>query len=203
MKSEKTRFGLIDAKMFRDNPTTIRIILIIYSLLLFAVFYSIFGGFIPNASGNLGGDYCLFLPQLLDGAFWFETNGLSEVPWFTPSFGGGLPNFPNHQSMYYSVPQFLCFVFDPLISVKLTLILFGIIGFYGFYIFLRRVFHVSPITSMLGGALFLFNGFFVSRMIIGHLTFHSYMLIPLFLYAMLNNTGIQKGNGWKTFVSAS
>jgi hypothetical protein len=155
------------------------------SFLILAVYFFIFGKFFPNANGNLGHDYSQFLPQLLDGVFWFKANGLFAVPWFTPSFGGGLPNLPNPQSMYYSVPQFLSFFLNPVTSVKLTLLLFGGIGFYGCFLILKRIFLTSSMTAILGATLFLFNGFYTYRMIIGHLTFHAYMLFPLFIYTAL------------------
>lgn len=98
---------------------------ILLSCLIIISFYLIFVRFFPNNNGRLGSDFSIGFPNLLDGVFWYHNNGLFKAPWFTPSWGGGLPKFPNPQSMYYSVPQFLCFITNPLISVKLTLLLFG------------------------------------------------------------------------------
>lgn len=67
--------------------------------------------------------------------------------------------------------------------------LFGAIGFYGFYILLRKGFGSSAEASLLGGILFLFNGFFAHRLIVGHLTFHSFMLFPLLLYFLISKKG--------------
>src|SRR5262245_58418926 len=105
-------------------------LLFIISFLIIVTFWFTFKKFFPTPYGRLGQDYFLFMPKLLDGAFWYKTNGLFAVPWFTPSFGGGLPAFPDPQSMYYSVPQFLSFFISPFTAVKLTFILFGVIGFY-------------------------------------------------------------------------
>jgi hypothetical protein len=171
---------------------------ILLGILLIILFYLRFEPFFPNSKGMLGHDYSLFLPHLLDGAYWFETNGVFEIPWFTPSFGGGLPKFPNPQSMYYSVPQFLTFFFDPLSSVKITIVLFGILGFWGLYFFLRKVFQFEKMVALFGATLFLFNGFYLSRMIVGHLTYHSYMLLPLlalFTFHRPYNKGIKRYSG--------
>jgi hypothetical protein len=153
-------------------------------LVLPLVFYFIFQSFFPS-NGKMGEDYSLFFPSMLDGAYWHHVNGLFKVPWFTPAFGGGLPKFPNPQSVYYSVEQFLCFVTDPLTSIKITLVLFALLGFVGFYLLLKRIFLLSSSTSLLGATIFLFNGFFIHRMIMGHITFHPFMLFPMFLYLLL------------------
>jgi hypothetical protein len=133
-------------------------VVIALCVLMPLIFYFIFQNFFP-ANGKLGDDYSLFFPSMLDGVFWHQVNGVSKVPWFTPAFGGGLPKFPNPQSVYYSVEQFLCFVTDPLTSVKITLFLFALLGFVGFYLLLKKIFSLSSLTSLLGATLFLFNGF--------------------------------------------
>jgi hypothetical protein len=162
--------------------------LILLSGFIILSFYMINKNFIPTDELRLGHDYSLFLPQLLDGVYWWKVNGLFTVPWFTPSYGGGLPNFPNPQSIYYSVPQFLSFILDPLTSVRYTLLIFGTVGFLGFYFLLVNQVNFSKAAGILGGTLFLYNGFFSSRMMIGHLTFHSFMLLPLLMLACLNNS---------------
>ena len=117
--------------------------------LLLGLHYLIFSQFLPNRVGGLGNDYGMFLPALLDGYFWYEANGLLTVPWFTASFCGGLPKFPNPQALYFSVPQFLVFVVDPLQGVRLTLLLFGFVGLAGTYALLRRAFAVSrPVAEL-------------------------------------------------------
>lgn len=162
--------------------------ILIFTLL--AIYYFIFESFFPNEQGKLGHDYLQFLPKLLDGVYWFRSNGIFSVPWFTPSFGGGIPNLPNPQSIYYSIPQFLSFFLNPLLSIKITFFLFGVIGFYGFYFLLKKIFSFSTIVSILGATLFLFNGFYSHRMLIGHITFHSYMLLPFFIYFLLNEVSL-------------
>lgn len=145
------------------------------------VFYFIFQDFFSSVS--MPGEN--YFPILLDGVFWEHNNGLFAVPWFTPAAGGGLPKFPNPQSVYYSVEQFLCFFTDPVTSIKLTLFLFGWVGFYGCYVLLRKIFLVSSLISLLGATIFLFNGFYIYRMLIGHINFHPFMLYPLFLWLNL------------------
>jgi hypothetical protein len=168
---------------------------LLLSLLLIAVYYWLFSRFFPNASGRLGHDYALFLPYLLDGYFWYTTNGVDAVPWFTPSFCGGLPRFAN-QYLYYSVPQFLSFVTDPLSAIRFTLVIFAALGFSGFYAVLRGAFRSSVAAALFGATLFLFNGFFAHRMIVGHLSFHGFMLTPwiaFFLFRPIPSTSSSTG----------
>jgi hypothetical protein len=154
-------------------------------ILLLVVYYIIFGQFFPNMHEQMGHDYSFYLPTLLDGYFWYITNGLLEIPWFTPSFCGGSLNYINIVSGYYTVPQFITFFFDPLTAVRLTFLLFAGVGFIGFYLLLHRTFFASKTVSFLGAGLFLFNGFYAHRILIGHLFIHPFMLLPLVAFALL------------------
>ncbi|MDW3192225.1 MAG: hypothetical protein R8G66_07665 [Cytophagales bacterium] len=162
-----------------------RLYLALASCVIVCLFYLRLEAFFPNNQGFIGHDYSYFMPELLDGVYWHHVNGLSEVAWFTPSFGGGLPKFPNPQSLYYSVPQFLSFITNPLLGIKLTTLLFGILGFGGFFLLLSCIYNTSSHTALYGASLFLFNGFFLSRMIVGHLTYHSFMLLPFLALCVL------------------
>lgn len=164
---------------------------------LIASHYAIFSRFFPARNGNIGSDYGYFLPHLLDGYFWYQRNGIFAVPWHTPSFCGGLPKFPNPQASYYSVPQFFTFFTDPLTSLTLTLIVFATLGFWGFYFLLRRSFLLGTPAAFLGATLFLFNGLYAYRLIIGHLTFHSFMLFPIIcLFVLRPYRSVEAGRRW-------
>ncbi|NIQ14479.1 MAG: hypothetical protein GTO02_08775, partial [Candidatus Dadabacteria bacterium] len=159
----------------------------IASLLLSVIsFHFIFNEFFPNKNQQLGGDYSYFLPVLLNGYYWIQVNNFFEIPWFSPAFCGGVPFFPNPQVMFYSLPQVLTLFLDPLKSIYVTYIIFAAIGFTGFYLLLRCVFTTSQEVAILGAILFLFNGFYAHRMIIGHLTYHSFMFIPLIAFFLLH-----------------
>jgi hypothetical protein len=160
-------------------------------LLLLLCYHLIFGGLFPNFQGKLGGDFSFVLPSLLDGFFWFKNNSLFEVPWFTPSFCGGQPYFADVQSFYYSASQIFTLFFDPLTSAYLSILVFVTLGFWGMYLLLQHIFKVSTETAFLGASLFMFNGFYAERMIVGHLSFQGFMLVPwvalLLLYVAPDN----------------
>lgn len=154
-------------------------------LLLLTAYHLTFGQFFPTMNGMLGHDYSRVLPDLLDGYFWFRSNGLFEPFWFTPAFCGGQPALGDPAFIFYSVAQFLTFFVNPLTGVYATVLLFASLGFWGFYLLLRFCFDASRHAAVLGGALFMFNGFFIQRMMIGHFIYHGVMLIPLIAWFLL------------------
>ncbi len=161
--------------------------------LLFA-YHLIFGQFFPTINGTLGHDYAIVMPQLLDGFFWFTSNGIFEPFWHTPSFCGGQPVLGDYASFFYSTTQFLTFYTDPLTSIYATVLLFSSLGFWGCYLLLRHCFGVSTSAATLGGALFMFNGFFAHRMMVGHLIYHGMMLIPLIAWLLLRSSSTDSAN---------
>jgi hypothetical protein len=148
-------------------------------LLLLNAWEWIFGAFFPTRNGTLGWDWAHKLPLLLDGTNWFLQNGWTRLPWFTPSFCGGIPLFPHPASFYVSLPQWLSFAMDPLLAAHVALLVFAAAGGLGTYGLLRRVYRVREWAALLGAGVFLFNGFYAHRMLIGHLEFHGFMLTPL------------------------
>ena len=134
------------------------------------------------------------LPYLLNGYIWHRVNGIGDVPWFTPAFCGGIPYVANPQNFYYSVPQVLAFLTDPLTSVQITIAVFAAAGFCGFYLLARRCFSLSRATAVLGATLFLFNGFYIHRMIIGHFEYHSFMTLPLLAFLVLRPLPPDRGD---------
>ena len=139
----------------------------------------------PISSGLMGHDFNNYFPYFLDGYYWYKQNGLFSLHWFTPSFCGGIPRFPNPVSIYFSVPQFLVFLVDPLTSARITFLLFSILGFSGFFILSRKIFNLAISSSILGASLFLFNDFFAHKYIVGHMTYHIFMLMPFVAYFIL------------------
>jgi len=154
-------------------------------LALIVSYHLIFGQYFPAKSGTLGGDYSQILPNLLDGYFWIRNNGLFKPFWFTPAFCGGMPELGDPASIFYSTAQFLTLFFDPLIGIYASVLLFATLGFLGFYLLLRKCFDASVQAAVLGGALFMFNGFFAHRMMIGHYVYHSVMLAPGIAWLLL------------------
>lgn len=148
------------------------------------VFHFVFSQFFLTSSGMLGHDYSFFLPALLDGYLWFRVNGILSIPWFTPSFCGGQVFVGDPQSIYFSLPQFLTFIIDPVSAVYLSHILMISASFWGMFLLCRQGFKLSLLGASVSATIFMFNGFFSHRMIVGHLSFQSLALIPLIAYLL-------------------
>lgn len=166
-------------KKFREHA-----FFIITSAIVIAAYFVIFGAYFPNANGGLGHDYEQQLPNLLTGYYWFQNNGLFSIPWFSPAQCGGVPFYADPGHGLYALPQLIVPFFNPVLAVKLTFFIFALAGYFGFYFLLKRRFNADARLAVLGATLFLFNGFYAYRMIIGH-PFHAFMLLPLLAFLLI------------------
>jgi hypothetical protein len=157
-------------------------------ILLLSAYYCIYLPYLPNSAGTVGNDYSLWLPDLMVGYYWFLNNGLLVVPWFSPALCGGVPFQADPQVGYLSLPQFLTFVMPPIEAVRASVLVFAAAGFLGAYLLARLSFRLSAAAALLAGTLFMFNDFYAARMMIGHLTYQSYMLTPLLAALILAGT---------------
>ncbi|MBF0126377.1 MAG: tetratricopeptide repeat protein [Magnetococcales bacterium] len=156
--------------------------LVVYHL-IYAPFYF---------SATLGHDHGLILPYLLEGFYWIRNNGILAPYWFSPGLCGGQPAFPDLQNMHYSLPQMLTLILPPIQAVYASVLIFAALGYWGMYLFLGRILALAPGLAVAGAILFLFNGFYASRMMIGHFTFHAFMLLPLIAFWLLRPTSGQR-----------
>jgi hypothetical protein len=152
-------------------------------------YVALVASFFPNPHGRLGHDYAYFLPLLLADNYWIAENGLLALPYFLPAFCGGLPNLANPQSIFYSVPQLLSFFVNPVASFFGTTLIFAGFGGAGSYLLMRRRFGVSVPAAALSGLIFLFNGFLLYRMVVGHIPYCVVGLAPFLCYLMLTPIG--------------
>jgi len=168
-------FGLL-------NSERKKLSLVLSSILILLSYHLVFFRFFPNRHGLLGHDFSLFLPRLLDGYIWAKSNSAFSIPWFTPSFCGGEPAYPDPQNVYFTLPQLLTAFVNPLQGVYFTIVLMSIAGFVGCYRMLKSVFGSTSTAALLGATLFLFNGFFIYRLIEGEIVFHAFMFFPWIIY---------------------
>lgn len=149
------------------------------------IFHGFYDGFFAANKKTIGHDFSWFLPLYVDGYIWFKKNGFFEVPWFTPSFCAGLPAFADPQSAFYSLPQWLSFVVNPLKASYLTLLFSASSGFFGMYILARRCFGLPVTWASYAATLAFFNGFLPSRMMVGEVSYHALNTTPWLLLALL------------------
>ena len=167
-------FGKVVAMFLRYIPSSlIRAALFVCTTLLVVL---------PTALAypRIGYDYGYFLPRLADTFLYFKSNGPS-IQWWTPTFGGGLPVFPNPQDMQLSLPQLFTFVSNPFVAVCAT---FGLVTLASCYALHRLA--RGPLAWGEAPACFLAvavstGGFLTLRMTAGQASYHAFSLTPLLL----------------------
>jgi len=133
----------------------------------------------------IGHDYRLFVPYMLDSYLHQRINGLA-IQWYTPSFAGGRPVFPNPQDLQFSLPQFLLLIVNPWWAVFGSMVIYVIIGFIATYYFLKQFLGLHPFASILGAVFFIANGFYFNHMAVGHVTFQAFTLFPVILIILVH-----------------
>ena len=142
----------------------------------------------------VGHDYRYFVPRLLDTDLHLRITGLT-VQWYTPTFGGGLPAFPNPQHLQYSLPQALTFVVDPFQAIILSVAVYAGIGAFAMHRVLSRTLGFGALASALGVLFWLGNGFLIERMIVGHVGFQVFPLGAVLLDAVTDRRRGAIANG--------
>jgi hypothetical protein len=133
----------------------------------------------------IGHDYRYFIPRLIDTKLHLLING-PTIQWYTPSFGGGLPAYPNPQHIEYSIIQFFTLLFDPWRAVLTSTFVIALTGFMVFAQLLEKIFKFHWTSSILGAIFFIGNGFFIEHMIVGHLGYQLFPLSAILIYAALD-----------------
>jgi hypothetical protein len=133
----------------------------------------------------VGDDYRYFVPRLIDTNLHIQLNGLS-IQWYTPSFGGGLPAYPNPQNLEYSFVQWASYFLGPWTGILVTTAVISLLGYYFFYRLLEEKIGLGWKASTLGALFFLGNGFYIEHMIIGHLGYQLFPLGALILFLLLD-----------------
>jgi hypothetical protein len=135
----------------------------------------------------VGHDYTYAIPSFLDTALHYHLNGLS-IQWFTPTFGGGLPAFPNPNDMQYSIPALLSIILPPWYAMMASAVFYVSTGFIACYYFFQRILKLNWTASILGAIFFSANGFVVTRIATGQLGYFSFTLLAFFLIILLDKS---------------
>ncbi|MBF0363224.1 MAG: hypothetical protein HQK49_19535 [Oligoflexia bacterium] len=153
------------------------------AITIILIFVLIFSDFFPNENKLFGHDYSI-LSYFLNYAIWIKQNGWFSLQWFSPSFCAGIPGFADPQNEFYSLQNVFLYYFGPVNGVFALSIFSLTVSLISSCLLLNKVCNVSLWTSLLGANLFVFNSFFISRLIVGHLTYLNYLFIPFVLYCI-------------------
>jgi len=148
--------------------------------------FSLFLVFYTNATFPLvGHDFRLYLSRVIDTHLHYKVNGFS-IQWYTPSFGGGLPAYPNPSQIQFSLTQLLTCFTNPWNAVVISTVVYSSIGFLVAFYFFRDVLELKPLAAILGSVFFIGNGFYIEHVVVGHVNFIMFPLIIIPIYTTLS-----------------
>lgn len=107
-----------------------------------------------------------------------------QFPWWNPWVSGGVPLFANPQFGLFSIATPLVLIFGAPFGIKLTLVSYFIIGFWGFRNLFIKYFKTPIVTATLLAYIWTFGSFLTQRSS-GHYTFLLIQLFPWAFYFFL------------------
>ena len=130
----------------------------------------------------IGSDLELYFARLIDVYLHMKIDGIFSVQWWTPTFGGGIPAYPNPLHLQFSVTPYLMFFFTPWVAVQFTYAIFATIGYFLIYNYIHNHtkwgFHVAICSA----CIFTTNGYFLNHILVGHVNYCSFTIIALVPY---------------------
>lgn len=112
---------------------------------------------------------------------------------FTSKICGGFVDYANPQNIYFSLKQIIFNFSKVNYFFSIFFFIYASIGFIGCFFLLNSFFKINYHLSTIGSYLFAFNGFFISRYLIGHITFLEFVFLPAYIgLIILSSVAIQK-----------
>lgn len=120
-----------------------------------------------------------------------------QFPFWNPYLGGGDILF-HHPEVGILSPFFLLIlILGPIAGIKIQMLLSYFLGFYGTYLFARKL-GLSEISSYLTAFVYFGSSYFALHFAIGHVPFTHFCFLPWFLYLVLKTE-----TSWVYFLAAS
>lgn len=134
-----------------------------------------------------GHDYAYFLPRLHDNHLFYGASGLA-LKEYSASFCAGIFEFANPQSLALSLPQLLSSVFGPLLGMQFTFVIMSATAGFGLY-FCARHAGLASMPAGIAATMMAFNGFLITRLVVGHVTFFNFAMVPMIAALLLYGVG--------------
>ena len=128
---------------------------------------------------HVGFDFRYFLPRLVDVRLHQLEEGWFRLQWWTPSFGAGLPGFPNPQHTQFMLAQFLLPMLGPWGAAIMQAAFFNALGSAVVYHTCHRRLGCDRSSALLAGVTFGTCGFMWEHALSGHMSFNMFPLIAL------------------------
>ena len=120
-----------------------------------------------------------------------KINGIFSVQWWTPTFGGGIPIFPNPLHLQFSITPYLLFFFSPWVSCQITYLIMACLGYYLIYNYITKHTNCS-FSAVCTASIFTTNGYFLNHILIGHLNYSSFTIIAIVPFLISSSWSVKK-----------
>jgi len=140
----------------------------------------------------IGTDMEYYLTRLIDVYLHLKINGLFSVQWWTPTFGGGIPAFPNPLHLQFSITPYLIFLFSPWIATQITYAIFASIGYFLIYNYIQNHTGWGLHVAVCAACVFTTNGYFLNHILVGHLNYCSFTMIAVVPYIISSSWAAKK-----------
>lgn len=154
------------------------------SLIVIAFFWQ----YIGTGGKTLMGDFDYY-SQLYE-AFRISVIEYGQFPAWNPWLSGGVPLWQNPQFGLISLQSLLVLPFGSIEGMKITYIIYALIGFWGMYVLSRVTFKATRLRSALLSFIWVFSGFFAGHGIT-HFTFTSFFFLPWIIYFIIERDRIK------------
>lgn len=128
---------------------------------------------------RIGFDFQYFLPRILDVRLHQLQEGWLAVQWWTPSFGAGLPAFPNPQHTQFMLAQFLVPALGLWGAAMAQAALFNALGTALVFHVCHRRLGCDRQSALLAGVTFGTCGFMWEHALTGHMGFNVFPLVAV------------------------
>ena len=159
---------------------------------IFLIHQLIFQKYLIFNNTYVAEDYKGYVPWMIFGKIWFMKNGLFHLPHFIPSMCGGIPYHADPSSFYLSFMQLLFINFSVPIALKSSFFIFSLSGYLGMFFLCKICFKFNNFTSLVAATIFIFNGFFTNRVLVGHLIYGYTAFIPLYAFLIIKSINNNK-----------
>jgi hypothetical protein len=143
--------------------------------------------FLNHSYPMVGLDYRYSVLQILDNLIFIKKNGLT-IQWYSPSFGGGIPAFPDPNNSQFSLLEMVGLLVQPWRAIMLTTVGFIILGGGVSFYFFNKVMKLHWTASVLGTIFFTATGFYMERIACGHIFYQTFLLFTVLLVSLLDST---------------
>ena len=96
-----------------------------------------------------------------------KINGIFTIQWWTPSFGGGIPAYPNPLHLQFSITPYLMFFFSPWIATQITYAIMATFGYFLMYNYVANHTNWGFYTAICAACVFTTNGYFLNHILVG------------------------------------